>query len=69
MLNCVIQTDYERTGNTYKQLVAWGKMDYENEFKFIGVSVQFKTCKRFKEYLHAKFKNVKIIVNIGNKFN
>ena len=57
-------TDYQITGKLYKKLAAWGKMEHEPELKFIGVSVQFKTCKRFKEYLQAKFKNLQIKVNV-----
>lgn len=57
-----MKTDYELTGKTYKKLAAYGKFDHEKEFKCFCVSVQFKTCKRFKEFLQDEFKNLSIKV-------
>jgi len=69
----IMQTDYQITGKTYKQLEAFIKggcsqaMPNPANWYYFGSSIQFKTCKSFKVYLQSKHVGVKFNVIVAKK--
>ena len=64
-------TDYQITGKLYKKLDAFIEgngsqaMPRPQSLYYFGSSIQFKTCKSFREYLSALYPNKRIAVNIA----
>lgn len=64
-------TDYATTGKTYKKLDAYTKgncnqpMPNPEAWYYFGSTVQFKTCKNFRDFLESKHAGHQFTVEIA----
>lgn len=64
-----MKTDYKQTGKLYKKIDAYrlvfdpNQPDRRNGYRYFGSSVQFRTCKGFREFLSQKYPDEKFITH------